>query len=47
MNWYIVQAYSNFEKKVADEIKKEEEALKIMQEELGSQRSILPSDEFT
>ena len=29
------------------EIQKEEEALKVMQEELGSQRSILPPDEFS
>ena len=29
------------------EIKTEEESLKLMQEELGSQRSILPPDEFS
>ena len=37
----------NKKKGFSDEIQKEEEALKIMQEELGSQRSILPPDEFS
>ena len=37
----------NKKKDFTEEIQKEEEALKIMQEELGSQRSILPPDEFS
>ena len=37
----------NKKKEFTIELKKEEEALKLMQEELSSQRSILPPDEFT
>jgi len=36
----------NKKKEFTNELKKEEQALKNMQEELGSQRSILPPDEF-
>jgi len=36
----------NTKKEFTIELKKEEEALKLMQEELSSQRSILPPDEF-
>jgi len=36
----------NKKKEFTNELKKEEQALKEMQEELGSQRSILPPDEF-
>ena len=36
----------NKKKEFTIELKKEEEALKLMQEELSSQRSILPPDEF-
>ena len=37
----------NKRKDFTEELKKEEDTLKIMQEELGSQRSILPPDEFS
>ena len=37
----------NKKKEFTNELKKEEEALKLMQEELSSQRSILPPDEFS
>ena len=37
----------NMKKNFGEEIKNEEESLKTMQEELGSQRSILPPDEFS
>ena len=36
----------NMKSDFGDEIKSEEESLQLMQEELGSQRSILPPDEF-
>jgi len=36
----------NKKKEFTNELKKEEQVLKEMQEELGSQRSILPPDEF-
>ena len=37
----------NMKENFGEEIRTEEEALKLMQEELGSQRSILPPDEFS
>ena len=37
----------NKKKEFTNELQKEEQALKKMQEELGSQRSILPPDEFS